>query len=58
MTQYRVAALEKDMPFPSDCALSRIIGAGLNPSILPLWTTSATKIKTIRSEESGYAAGE
>ncbi len=41
MIQYGVAALEKDMPFPSDCALSWIIRVALNPSILPCWTTSS-----------------
>ena len=28
---YGVAALEKDMPFPADCALSWIIRVALNP---------------------------
>ncbi len=31
MIQYGVAALEKDMPFPSDCALSWIIWASSEP---------------------------
>ena len=40
MIQSGVAALEKDRPFPSDCALSWIIWGALNPSNQPCWTTS------------------
>ena len=43
MIQSGVAALEKDMPFPSDCALSWIIRVALNPSILTCWTTSSRR---------------
>jgi len=41
MTQYFVAALGKDTPFPADCALSWIIWVALNPSNQPCWTTNA-----------------
>ncbi len=40
MIQYGVAALEKDSPFPSDCALSWIISVALNPQISPWRSTS------------------
>jgi hypothetical protein len=33
MLQYGVAVLEKDMPFPANCALSRNIWVALNPTI-------------------------
>jgi len=39
MIQFGVAALEKDSPFPADCALSWIIWVTLNQSNLPCWTT-------------------
>ena len=41
MTQYRVTALEKDMPFPANCVLSWIIWVALNPSIIACRSTSA-----------------
>jgi hypothetical protein len=33
MLQYGVAVLEKDMPFPANCALSWNIWVALNPTI-------------------------
>ncbi len=48
MIQTGVAVLEKDLPFPADCALSWIIWVALSPSIVPCWTTRLNSVIAAR----------